>query len=213
MEIDPKVITRIVLVRHGHVEGIAPERFRGRRDVPLSELGARQAQATARRIAEQWTPVVTYSSPLQRCVQTAQAIGIACRTPVETLDDLNDLHYGDWEWRTHAAASAESPELYGRWTTTPQLMQFPNGESLADLAARVARALWLILERHRQQTVAVVGHSAGNRALLLQLLEQPLSAYWRLEQDPCSVSEILITDRGPAVKCMNGTYHLRGLER
>jgi probable phosphoglycerate mutase len=209
MESELKPITRIVLVRHGHVEGIAPERFRGRRDVALSELGVRQAHGTARRVAEQWTPVVTYSSPLKRCLQTAEAIGRASRTPIETLADLNDLNYGDWEWSTHAAALEQWPELYSRWSTTPQLMQFPNGESLQDLASRVARALWLMLERHRQQTVVVVGHNAGNRALLLQLLDQTLSAYWRLEQDPCSLSEIVITDRGPAVKFMNDTHHLR----
>jgi phosphoserine phosphatase len=65
--------TRIILVRHGHVEGILPERFRGRRDVDLSELGVRQAQATAQRIAGQWTSAIVYTSPLKRCVQTAAA--------------------------------------------------------------------------------------------------------------------------------------------
>jgi phosphoserine phosphatase len=202
--------TRIILVRHGHVEGILPERFRGRRDVDLSELGVRQAQATAQRIAGQWTPAIAYTSPLKRCVQTAAAIADACRTSWTVLEDLNDLHYGDWEWHAHEAVRAQWPALYERWLRAPHLVRFPNGESLQDLAARVSNVLRLALDQHRFQTVVVVGHSAGNRALLLQTLDQPLSAYWRLGQEPCSVSEIEILEHGTIVHRLNETYHLLG---
>jgi phosphoserine phosphatase len=203
-------VTRIILVRHGHVEGIAPERFRGRRDVDLSELGIRQAQATAQRIAEQWTPVTAYSSPLRRCVQTAQPIAAACNVPATILEDLDDMHYGDWEWRTHEDVRAQWPALYERWLKAPHLVRFPNGESLQDLVARVSNVLRLVLERHRRQSVIVVGHSAGNRALLLQALDQPLAAYWRLAQDPCAVSEIEILDHSTTVHRLNETHHLLG---
>jgi len=40
-------MTKVILTRHGHVEGISPERFRGRTDVPLTELGTAQAEALA----------------------------------------------------------------------------------------------------------------------------------------------------------------------
>jgi broad specificity phosphatase PhoE len=43
-------MTKIILVRHGHVEGISPERFRGRAELELTTEGRRQAKATARRI-------------------------------------------------------------------------------------------------------------------------------------------------------------------
>jgi probable phosphoglycerate mutase len=49
-------MTKIILTRHGHVEGIDPERFRGRTDVPLTELGQAQAKAVAARIAGAWQP-------------------------------------------------------------------------------------------------------------------------------------------------------------
>jgi len=53
----------------------------------------------------------------------------------------------------------------------------------------------------------VVGHSSGNRALLLQALDQPLSAYWRLAQDPCSVSEIELQGLTATVRRFNEIYH------
>jgi broad specificity phosphatase PhoE len=201
-------MTRILLVRHGHVEGIFPERFRGRRDVDLSALGARQAQVTALDIARTAQPSIVYTSPLRRCVQTGSAIGAACAVSTEVLADLNDLDYGDWEWRTYEEARAQWPALFERWLRAPHLVRFPNGDSLQDLVARVANVLRRVLEQHRGETVVVVGHSSGNRALLLQALEQPLSAYWCLEQDPCAVSEIEVFEHGTRVRRFNETHHL-----
>ena len=204
-------MTRIILVRQGHVEGISPERFRGRRDVDLSELGLRQARSTAERVAREWKPLIAYSSPLRRCMQTAGAIASACGTSVVALDDLNDVHYGEWEWLTHDEVRARWPGLHTRWFSAPHLVRFPNGESLQDLTARTSNVLRLVLERHRDGTVVVVGHSSGNRALLLQTLDQPLSAYWRLGQDPCSVSEIELSEGGTIVHRLNETAHLQAI--
>ena len=74
---------------------------------------------------------------------------------------------------------------FNLWRSAPHLIRFPQGEALQDLVARTANALRETLERHPAQTVVFVGHDSVNRALLLQLLDQPLSAYWRLSQDPC----------------------------
>jgi phosphoserine phosphatase len=201
-------MTRILLVRHGHVEGMSPERFRGRRDVELSDLGTRQAQATAQGIAARWHPTAIYSSPLRRCRQTAAAIGAACGgLPTTVLDDLNDVHYGDWEWHTHEEVRAQWPELFECWFAAPQLVRFPRGESFQDLLARMANVLRLVRERHNDETVVLVGHSSGNRALILQALDQPLSAYWRLAQDAGSVSDIELLPRTATVRRFNEIYY------
>jgi probable phosphoglycerate mutase len=201
-------MTRILLVRHGHVEGMSPERFRGRRDIDLSDLGARQAQATAQGIAARWQPVALYTSPLRRCLQTAATIGAACGGLAATvLDDLNDVHYGDWEWHTHEEVRTRWPELFDCWFAAPQLVRFPRGESFQDLLARMANVLRWVRERHVNETVVVVGHSSGNRALLLQTLDQPLSAYWRLAQDACSVSEIELLPRAATVWRFNEIFY------
>ncbi|HVN43919.1 MAG TPA: histidine phosphatase family protein [Steroidobacteraceae bacterium] len=200
-------MTRILLVRHGHVEGMSPERFRGRRDVELSALGSRQAEATAQRLAARWRPVALYSSPLRRCLETAAAIAAACQLTTSVLDDLNDVHYGDWEWHTHEAVRERWPELFERWFAAPELVRFPQGESLQDLVGRMANVLRFVRERHPGETVVLVGHSSGNRALLLQTLDQPLSAYWRLAQDPCSVSEIELEARTATLRRFNELYY------
>jgi probable phosphoglycerate mutase len=202
-------MTKIVLTRHGHVEGIEPPRFRGRADLALTPLGERQAEAAAARIAVRWRPDAIYTSPLRRCRATAAAITRACGTASHVLDEFSDLDYGAWTWRTHDEVAAEAPELFSLWFAAPHLVRFPNGESLQDLAARAADAVRLVLQRHSRQTATVilVGHDSVNRALLLQLLDQPLSAYWRLSQLPCALNEIDIIGARVDVRCVNDAAH------
>ena len=55
----------------------------------------------------------------------------------------------------------------------------------------------------------LVGHDSVNRVLLLQLLDMPLAAYWRLVQDPCTLNEIEIFAAGEVrVQRMNDTSDL-----
>ena len=207
-------MTHIVLTRHGHVEGIHPPRFRGRTELPLTGLGRTQSKAVARRIAEAWTPGMVYTSPMGRCRETGREIAEACGIESEAIDGLNDIDYGAWQWRTHDEVEAEVPELYAAWHATPHLVRFPGGESLQELIARAADALRLVIERHagESETVVLVGHDSVNRALLLQLLDQPLSAYWKIAQAPCTLNEIEIAGRRLRALRINETSHLDGLD-
>jgi broad specificity phosphatase PhoE len=201
-------MTKILLVRHGHVAGIDPERFRGRQPLELTDRGRAEADALARRIAAAWQPRRIYTSPMGRGVATGAAISQAYAAQAEILDDLNDIDYGAWQFRTYAEVRDENPDLFTAWFATPHLMRFPNGESLQDLVARAANALRFILVRCPVETVVLVGHDSVNRALLLQLLDMPLSAYWRLAQHPCCINEIDVVDGRIQVLRINETHHL-----
>ncbi|MDE2228295.1 MAG: histidine phosphatase family protein [Alphaproteobacteria bacterium] len=201
----------IILTRHGHVEGIKPERFRGRRETPLTGLGRAQARAVAVRIAKAWKPTAIYTSPMGRCVETGGEIAKACGIGATPTATLNDLNYGAWEWRTLDEMRQAEPALYACWFATPQLMRFPGGESLQDLVARTADAIRLVAERHPRDAVVLVGHVSVNRALLLQCLDMPLSAYWRLDQEPCTLNEIAFADGRVRVIRVNDAQHVAGL--
>ena len=100
------------------------------------------------------------------------------------------------------------PALFAAWFATPHLVRFPNGESLQDLAARASDALRFVLDKHREDTIVMVGHDSVNRALLLQCLELPLSAYWRIEQAPCCLNEIDIGGGEVSIVRINETHYL-----
>jgi phosphoserine phosphatase len=127
-------MTKILLVRHGHVEGIKLERFRGRANIPLTAEGLAEAERVARRISGTWSPQAIYTSPLDRCAATGAAIAQACGIEPRILDSLNDLDYGAWQFRTFEEVRRDDPELFAAWFATPHLVRFPGGESLQDLA-------------------------------------------------------------------------------
>ncbi len=177
-------MTRIPLTRHGEVEGIRPERFRGRADLALTERGEAQVRLLGQRIAAGWRPSRVHTSPARRCIATGAAIANASGVEAGVLNGLNDIDYGAWQFRTHEDVRQSDPEAFAAWFATPHLVRFPDGDSLQDLVARTSEALRFILAQHAGETIVAVGHESVNRALLMQLLDQPLSSYWRPRTTP-----------------------------
>ncbi len=199
--------TTLLIARHGDVEGISPERFRGHQDVPLTLLGDRQAGKLARALADS-PPVKIFTSPLVRCKMTAQAVSDLCGTEPKIVDWLEDIDYGDWQWKTVEEAQRESPKMLELWYSAPHAVRFPNGESLQDVAVRAADALRFAKSFQREERILYVSHDTVIRVLLLQLLGAPLSSYWRLAQGPCCINEVTIRGDGWRVERVNDTAHL-----
>lgn len=201
-------MTKVILVRHGHVEGISPERFRGRADLALTPEGRRQAEATARRIQQSWRLAAIYCSPLRRCRATAEAIaGPHGRSPI-AVEELTDIDYGDWQGLTPDEVRARWPEALETWRKNPHWTAIPGGETLQRVLSRSVSALRGVIGRHPDEAVAVIGHDSVNRILLLHTLDLPLSRYWRLGQDPCAINEIDYSDSDFTVRSLNETCHL-----
>ena len=200
--------TTLLLVRHGHVEGIEPARFRGRVEVPLTELGHRQAAALRDRIAAEWVPDAISASPMGRCVDTGSVIASAFGLTVEAVAGLTDLHYGAWQWLTEAEVHARWTEEWVRWQHTPHLVKFPEGERLSDLAKRAVNALHIILHAHCGGTVVIVTHDSVNRVLLLHALDLPLSHYRAIAQAPCGLNALSFDSGRFNVRTINETGHL-----
>jgi broad specificity phosphatase PhoE len=205
-------MTKIILTRHGHVEWINPERFRGRADLPLTEHGIDEARATSRRISATWRVTAVYASPMSRALHTGQIIAEPFSLDARSMDALNDIHYGDWQGLTRDEARARWPEEVELWFRRPDLVRIPGGESLQDLLARAADALRLLLDRHPEETVVLVGHDSVNRVILLHALELPLSRYWHLGQAPCAINQIEAARDRFFVRSLNETYQLGARE-
>ena len=202
-------MTKIILVRHGHVEGISPERFRGRVDLTLTAEGRRQAAVTADRIHATWRPAAVFASPLSRCRATAEAIATPLGLSPRPLDGLIDIDYGQWQGLTPNEVRARWPGLLETWYRAPDWAAIPGGETLQDVLVRALSALRDVVDRHPSDTVVLVAHDSVNRVILLHALGLPLSRYWRLGQHPCAINEIDLLGDGSVVLSMNETGHLK----
>jgi probable phosphoglycerate mutase len=204
-------MTKIVLVRHGHVLGISPERFRGRADLALTAQGRREAEATSRRIRATWQPAAVYVSPLSRCRDTGSAIGRQFGLAPTPLDGIVDIDYGEWQGLTPDEVSGRWPRELDLWHRAPDRATIPGGETLQQVQDRVAAAVRAVDAAHPQETVVLVGHDSVNRVMLLHALDIPLAKFWRIRQSPCAINEIDLDEHGFFIITVNQTDHLRDL--
>ncbi|MDR7521208.1 MAG: histidine phosphatase family protein [Armatimonadota bacterium] len=205
-------MTRILLVRHGQTEWNRQEIFRGRADVPPSELGVRQAMAVAARLASEEISGV-YSSPLRRAMVTAHHVAAAAGLAPRAVEDLTDMSYGAWEGQPHDRVRARYPDLYARWLSEPHRVRPPEGETLAEVRRRATDAVHRIAADHPNATVAVVSHRVVNKVLLCATLGLGDDAFWRIRQETGCLNVLEWTGDPPRVLLVNDVCHLRGLER
>ncbi len=203
-------MTRIILVRHGQTEWNRIERFRGQMDVPLNEMGHRQAEAIAKALTG-WPVVAVYASPLCRAQDTARPIAEAFQLPCQTLDGLLDIHYGQWAGLSPEEAQARYPEMHALWRTAPHLARPTGGESLADVRERAVAALHQTIAAHPAQTIVLVGHQVVNKVLCCAVLGLDLSHFWRIRQDNACISIFEYQDGVFEIVLLNDTCHLAGL--
>jgi len=209
--LDESIKTRIILVRHGQTEWNRVERFRGRADVPLNQIGLEQAAATGKRIAETWQPVAFYSSPLSRAMRTAEAGASHFNLPVIAYPGLLDIDYGLWQGLTPAEARQKWPEAVTAWYEAPHTVKIPEGESLAKLRQRAMAAVAHLAGRHPGETIVLVGHTVINRIILLGVLGLGNERFWYLRQDTCAINVIESAQDDYVLASLNDTCHLQHL--
>jgi broad specificity phosphatase PhoE/ribonuclease HI len=202
------VATRIILVRHGSTEHSPQMRFSGRNQLPLSELGERQAAALARRAASFGQVAVVVSSPLPRARQTATAIADALGCPLEESDGLIETDFGDWEGLTGDEVRARWPAEHAAWLASVDVAP-PGGETFSAVAQRVRRARDQIIAAHPGQTVVAVSHVTPIKTLLMLALDAPLTSMFRLHLDTASISRTDYYPNGASsVRLVNETTPL-----
>lgn len=200
----------IILVRHGHTwwnEGVG-ERFRGRSEIDLDELGVRQAEATAPRMT-QWEVAAVYSSPLQRAMSTARILADSLNVEPCPIDGLIDIDYGAWQGLSLREAQSKDSELYSMWLECPHLATFPEGEALDQVQSRAVAAVDSVSSSHPEQPVILVSHKVVCKVLMCTFLGLDLSHFWQVEQDTCAINEVEVGIPSPVVRLLNDTCHLQ----
>jgi probable phosphomutase (TIGR03848 family) len=194
----------VILVRHGRTPANAQGILAGwTPGVHLDDQGVAQAEAAAERLRPVSLSTIV-SSPLERTVQTAEAIDRRQRrAPGIALDDrLGECRYGEWTNRP-LAELAKSP-LWRTVQDRPSAVTFPEGESLPQMQARALAAVheWNARLGDRA-TYAIVSHGDVIKAILADALGTHLDQFQRIVVDPASISVIRYGARGVQVLHVN----------
>src|SRR5437868_503532 len=173
------------------------KRYSGRSDPLLTDTGVRQAVAAAKRLASAGIDAIV-ASPLQRTVQTAEAVAAVTGLPVATEDGFRETDFGAWEGLTFAEVRERWPSEMKAWLADPQVAP-PGGESFAEVSERVTAALHRVLAERADRTVLIVSHVTPLKTLVAAALLAPPAALFRMHLHVAALCELDWYAVGPVV--------------
>lgn len=198
--------TTLLFIRHGENEWTASHKLAGRTPgVHLNEVGRQQAAALGRRLAKVELQAI-YASPLERTVETAQAIAQHQAVEVQTHEGLLEVDYGEWTGKK-IKKLAKDPA----WPVIqfyPSGAGFPKGETMYGMQTRFVAEVNKLVAKHPGQTIAVVGHADLIKAAVAHYLGMHFDLFQRLVISTTSITTISFTPMGPRVICVNDTNHV-----
>lgn len=154
---------------------------------PLDDAGRAAARAAAAALP---AADLVVGSGTRRCRETAEALGLApgpgpagVREPAA----LAAPDMGRWRGRTLAEVGEAEPLEVARWLAEPDFAP-GGGEPLTALCARVAG--WLDGSVPDDARVVAVVEPEVVRAAAVHALGAPLSAFWRCDVAPLTVTEL-----------------------
>jgi probable phosphomutase (TIGR03848 family) len=203
-------MTELLLVRHAINDWVKTGRLAGwTPGVHLNPDGQNQAQALAEHLAKAKLAGI-YSSPLERTMETAEAI--AAHYPsltVQVLDGVGEVRYGTWQGAKLARLRKES--LWRTVQQTPSRAHFPEGEAIRQAQARAVDALEGLVKKHSNQRVVVVSHSDVIKLIIAHYIGAHIDLFQRIEISPASMSVIWLGMDRPIIRRVNDTSYLPAL--
>ena len=197
-------MTELLLVRHAETIWHRENRYAGRTDVALTDLGSEQAERLGRWAADAAIDAV-WTSPLGRCRLTAAPAVALTHCPEHVDDRLIELDFGPLEGKTKSEAHALFAEAMRAYLHDPVANHFPGGEPPEVAADRALSCLWDIAAAYPKQRVMVVGHSTLTRLALCRALGIELSHYRK--RFPvllnCAVTQFRLRDGEASLVALN----------
>jgi probable phosphomutase (TIGR03848 family) len=201
-------VATVLLVRHGRTAANSGGVLAGRTpDVHLDDTGAAQAAALGARVAA--LPIRgLVTSPLDRCLETAQAIAAAMKSPPALVVDEGLIECGYGTWTGQQLKTLSKDPLWKVVQRHPSAAEFPDGESIAGMQRRALDSV----RRHDRAVSAAhgphalwlaVSHADVIKSILADACGMHLDQFQRIVVDPASVSVVMYTPERPFVVRIN----------
>lgn len=201
-------MTTVLLIRHASNDYLTQNRMAGGQPIPLNEQGRSEARALAQRLAT--IPLrAIYASPIERARETAEIIAQPHQLAVQIHPGLTEVNVGDWTNQT--ITDLQATDAWKQMLARPYDFRFPNGESNAEVHARIVATIDALVSAHPDQIIALVSHADPIKIALAHYLGMNLNDFNRLVIDPASLSILKFNATQVLVYRLNdnGTLDLR----
>jgi alpha-ribazole phosphatase len=200
-------MTRVILIRHGQTEWNVKFKYQGHSEVDLTPNGVRQAELVATRLAKEPIRAV-YSSDLGRAMKTAEYIAASHGLTVTPVTGLREYHFGEWEGLTFQQIAERWPDISVAFFKNPDEIRVPGGETFREVKDRAEAAVRNLVDKHPDQTIALVSHGGAIRTILCAALGLHLNRVWAVRQDNTAVNIIEYNQETAIVALVNDVHHL-----
>jgi probable phosphomutase (TIGR03848 family) len=199
-------VVQLILIRHAQNEWVRTGRLAGwTPGVHLNDEGKQQAEALGKRLASANLQAV-YSSPLERAVETAEAI--TAHYPdlsVAVEEGVGEVRFGEWTGKR--LRQLRRKRLWEVVQHFPSGARFPQGESIREMQNRVVSTLERLADAHPGGRIAVVAHSDVLKAAIAHFAGIHLDLFQRLIISPASISIVALGRSGVRIVRLNDISH------
>src|SRR5580704_14077770 len=143
----------VVLIRPGCTDFDEQNRIQGVLDLPLNHRGHAQVLGLVAQLQGVSLDVV-FTAPSEPARSTALAICEQCRASIKEVDDFRNLDHGLWQGLQVDDVRRKYPKVFKQWQESPETVNLPEGETVADAVERIRRGLRKCLKRKR--TIGIV---------------------------------------------------------
>ena len=200
-------MAKLLLIRHGTTRLHKNDRFWGKTDVPLSNVGIKQAGQLRNRLAQEKITAV-YTSTLSRARSTADIIATGHKAKITACDELCECNFGFIEGLTYKEIQNLYPELakeLASWKT----VSFPGGETLNQLNDRVKEFMKRLVNLKDNYTVAIVSHGGPLRLLICNLMGINIMHWQQFRLDRASLSVMEVYPETAILLSLNDISHIK----
>ena len=150
----------IIYTRHGQTDWNIADKIQGQVDIPLNEVGIKQAHELADKLKDRKIDLI-FCSPLSRAVDTATIVRGDRNIPIIQDSLLLEEYYGDMEGKTRM----DNPNYLSHRRSI--IKRYPNGESYLDVYHRVATFFEKIKKEYdgKVSAILIVAHGGMSRVV------------------------------------------------
>jgi broad specificity phosphatase PhoE len=201
-------VTTFFLIRHASCDGLGQTLWGRTPGIVLNEKGKLQAQHLVERFKNTTLDAI-YSSPLERALQTADAIARTMNLEVRKSDAANEIDFGEWTGQPFECLSAD--ERWRHFNRHRSMTMIPGGESFLEVQDRIVQELETLAKQHGKANVVIVSHADVIRAAVAYFAATPIDMIDRFEISPCSVTVIAVDDDHATLLTLNNHSDLSRL--
>ena len=204
-------MTLLYLARHGETDDNANLVFQGQGGKGLNSRGRAQARRLAERMRKARVTTII-ASDLERADETARIVSHESGLLHSVDPDLREVDVGLWTGKGHDEITELYSEEWAAWSAGVDVRR-GGGETYAELALRIERAVTRVVAMHARDPILVVSHGGSIKSYVAKILGVSTDGMRALAGvGNCGLTLLEIDSRARVrLHTWNDTAHLDGL--